>query len=815
MKLLYTFLFLMLFTLQSTAQNLKGRVTDTTGEALYGSTVYIKESNQGLVCNEEGHYQATLRPGNYTLEYKCLGFKSVNKKIQIALNDTTTLNVSLEESPFTLKEVTVSSQEDPAYPIMRKAIEKAPLYAGAINEYKADVYIKVNAELLKVSSLINSLAKKGEGIKLSELTNQVFVQESFNEIQFTSPDKYKQTVKAFSSSIPDDMDSKDAMGILKSSLYAPKVGMCVSPLNPKAFSYYKFRYEGFTEENGITINKIKIERKVKDPILFEGYIYIADNTWHIHSAELNSYPPGAKQGYTITFQELGTNTYLPITYSMTVDVSLLGFEATTNYFASLTYTDIKVNDKIIKELEDKKKPKKRQFEIIQRDSLYTTTADSLASKRDSVYWAKVRAIPLEKRELTSFIKKDSIQFHLDSVRKEHHNPKFSFTDIISGGQIGGDSSKVVFKYDGLILGVRDYNFVDGLWLGQKFNIESKLGKYNKLEISPYLYYAFSRKRLLGGADVNVSYAPLRQGKLSISGGSISEDYNPDGILRFNNFTSSLIRGKNYNFFYQKDFINITNEIDIANGLKLTTGLEAAKRSGLSNNTDYTWGRKSKIRPNIFPNDRFDHTAYNIGIDYTPYAYYTIRNGVKKYVKYTSPTFYMRYNEAFSGWQTNNSKYRKIRLGLQQSIKLSEFSNISYLAEGGAFIGNKDKIHFADFQHFNTSDVMINLKSPFRSFMLLDNYIASTNKHWIRTNINYNSNYVLLKYLPFLQGKIFTESLHLKNLYTPDMKLYTETGYSVNFMESLSLGIFASFKGTKYQDFGIRILLDLEKIKKQY
>lgn len=156
MKTFYTLLIFTLFTLQLSAQNLKGRVTDNTGEPLYGSTVYIKENNQGLVCNEDGYYQATLKTGSYTLEYKFLGFKPVSKKIRISADNITTVDVLLEENPFTLQEITISSQEDPAYPIMRKAIEKAPLYAGAIREYKADVYIKVNAELLKVSSLINT-----------------------------------------------------------------------------------------------------------------------------------------------------------------------------------------------------------------------------------------------------------------------------------------------------------------------------------------------------------------------------------------------------------------------------------------------------------------------------------------------------------------------------------------------------------------------------------------------------------------------------------------------------------------------------------
>lgn len=813
MKYITLLILNLILSTQIYTQNFKGRITDTTGEALYGSTIYIKDINQGLVCNEDGYYQTTLSPGNYRIEYKCLGFKREERKIQIKPGETTTLDITLTENPFTLAEVIVSNQEDPAYPIMRKAIEKAPLYAGAAKEYTADVYIKVNAELLKVSSFIDKMAKKEEGIKLSDFKEQVFMQESFNEIQFTTPDKYKQTVKAFSSSIPDNLDSKDAMGLLNSSLYMPKVGGYISPLNPKAFSYYKFRYEGFSEENGTTVNKIKVEPKLKDPVLFDGFIYIADNTWHIYSAELNTNAYGVKQAYTVSFQELSANTYLPITYLIASDISILGINATMNYYASLTYTDIKVNEDIVKELAEKK-PKKREFEIQRWDSLYSVTSDSLATKRDSAYWTKIRVVPLEEREIATLVRKDSIQQHLDSARKKHDNPGFSLESILNGGRFGSDSSKVTVRYEGLLGGaLKEFNFVDGWWLGQKFDISTKIGKHNRLDVSPYLYYTLSRKRLLGGGDINLSYAPMHLGKLKISAGSVSEDFNPDGIHRFNNFSSSLIYGKNYNFYYQKDYISVFNDIDLANGLKLTTGAEIARRRGLQNSTDYTWGKKKEIKPNIFPDERFDKTAAYLGLDYTPYAYYVINDGAKSYVKYTSPTFYIMYSRGFSSWQTNNSKYQKLSGGLYQNIKLSEFSNLDYGLEGGGFIGNNGKMHFADYQHFNTSNVTVNLKSPFTSFMLLDNYTASTNRYWIRSNINYESKYILLKRLPFLQGKMFNESLHLKNMYTPDMKLYTEAGYSLNFTKLLNLGAFVSFRKAKYQDFGIRILFDIENIKR--
>lgn len=77
MKHLYILILLILsFTHTSvSAQNFKGKITDKSGEPLYGSSIYIKEVNQGLVCNDDGFYQTNLPAGSYNVEYKCLGFK--------------------------------------------------------------------------------------------------------------------------------------------------------------------------------------------------------------------------------------------------------------------------------------------------------------------------------------------------------------------------------------------------------------------------------------------------------------------------------------------------------------------------------------------------------------------------------------------------------------------------------------------------------------------------------------------------------------------------------------------------------------------
>lgn len=814
---LITLFILIIFSSNTFAQNFKGRITDKDGEPLPGSTVYIKNINQGLISNDEGFYQTTLAPDTYQIEYKCLGFKQINREIKISEGEIKEINITLEENLFNLGEVIVTAKEDPAYGIMRKAIEKAPLYSNTVKEYIAEAYIKGNAELLDVSSSLDKLAKKGEGIKLSEFKEQVFVQESFNEIHYTAPDKYKQTVKAFSSSIPDNLRSEDAMGLLNTSLYMPKVGTYISPLNPKSFSYYRFRYEGFLEEGEIIINKIRVEPKLKDPILFDGYIYIADNTWHIYSAELTTNTYGVKQKYNVTFQQLDDNVYLPITYLIQADIDIkilgMGLHAVSDYYASITYKDIKLNSEAKKEFEARNKPKKRSFEIVARDSLYTTTSDSLAQMRDSLYWSNIRTIPLDEREILTLSRKDSIQHRLDSARREHRDEKFSFGDILMGGQIGGDSAQWTFRYNGLLRGaIYDFNFVDGRWSGQSFELEKKIGKHNKLKISPYIYYASSRKRFLGGGDIDLSYAPMKRGRMNISTGSVSEDFNPNGISRYINYLSSIVTGKNYNYYYQKNYVSVKNNIELFNGFEFLSGIEVAHRKGLSNTTDYTWGSRKKIRPNILSDDKFNKVSYTVGFNYTPYTYYMIRDGAKYNIRRTSPTFYLRYNQFFSSVNDNNYQHYKLYGGISQSVKLSEYSNLSYQAEGGIFLHDKDFLHFADYQHFNTSNVLIGLKSPSTSFMLLDNYAASTNKHWLKGELNYNSQYILLKRLPFLQGKLFSESLHLKTLYTPEMKPYSEIGYSINIIGLFNFGTFASFKKAKYQDFGIRIMFDLESIK---
>lgn len=436
----------------------------------------------------------------------------------------------------------------------------------------------------------------------------------------------------------------------------------------------------------------------------------------------------------------------------------------------------------------------------------------MATKRKASYWDKIRTIALDSTEVRSYEKKDSIQQYVDSLKKEHHSSKFKPLDVVMGGRIGSDTANINIEYGGLIRAFREYNFVDGAWLGQKLKMNIRFNKNQKLTVSPYLYYITGRKKVLYGSDIQLTYAPLKLGRLNISAASVSEDFNTRGISRLDNTVSSVFFRKSDNAFYQKNFIIVQNSIDLANGLQFTTDLEIAKRYGLSNHSDWgIWGNPDKIKPNLFSNDRFDGVSYSAKLSYSPYAYYTIHKGKKEYRKITSPTFTLEYREGFSSWLKNNSRYRKLQGSISQDIKLSYFNKLDYRIEAGGFLGSTRKTHFADYQHFNTSREYSLSASPFSTYTLLGNYEASTDKYWINTQVNYRSQYLLLKRLPFLQALPMTENLHLKNLYTPDLNLYTEIGYSVNVIELINVGAFTSFRKGNYDAFGVRLSFNLKGI----
>ncbi|MDH6535005.1 carboxypeptidase-like regulatory domain-containing protein [Parabacteroides sp. 52] len=856
------FLFLCMLVLSPlSAQNVKGKVVDSSGEPVFNASVYIREIAQGIMADDRGEFQTTLQAGNYTIECSSLGYE--RKSLSVAVGEEpVSLTIELQIKAYSIREVVVNAKrEDPAYSIMRKAISMAPFYLHQIKRYESEIYLKGTLKVEKIPRLLKIQAGASQE-EIKNIENKLFLIESQNEVIFTAPNTYDQRVVAATSNIPSDVDVADAMDVITTNIYDPNAMGRISPLSPQAFTYYKFTWEGAASDGTHLINKIRVQPKKKSPKLVTGWLYIIANSWNVQSADLSATEFGITIRFTATYNEVKPYAFLPTAYDMDLKVDIMGVKATGKYYSSIQYKEVEINEaqgvirkkeeQVVPVLTEKPKSKKQQkaqqkldilsqkenlnnrdaykmaqlmkevvepeeqrkahesLELLSNNSSVRITVDSLASKRDSSYWTNIRDLPLRPEEVESYKMKDSLKLANESGERSITISTGANSDGILGKITGGHTFSlgkgISLGYNGLIGAVPEYNFVDGVWLGQRLTLHKKIKKGSEIKISPSAYYVTGRQTVNWEINGDFTYAPLRNGNLTLSGGNTTADFSNEGDLRFINSLSSLFFGKNPIKFYQKKFIKVINKVDLANGLNLTLGFSHEDRNTLENNLSFhIFGKHPEAnipgnRDIYMPNN--STTKYAVHLEYTPRHYYSIERGRKVYMHSSFPTISASYVRGIN----KLGNYHCWDAGIHQNIPLNEFDNITYAVHGGFFSQN-DPVAFPDYKHFRTNELFITGNALAYSFNLLDNYVYSTNKRWLNAHLNYTSAYLLLKHIPFLQSYMFNESLHLKTLWIPH-KNHTEAGYSLGIEDVGRIGVFVGLERGKYDSVGFTVSIPI-------
>ncbi|GHV58691.1 hypothetical protein FACS1894182_11570 [Bacteroidia bacterium] len=810
-----------LYAFPAFAQKLNGRITDEAGDPVPTASIYIRELNQGLIANNNGEFQVRLPAGEYHVEIRCLGYESEEHVIRMK-DEVLEWTVVLKHKDFQLQELQVQAGEDPAYEMMRKAIRKAPYYQYVVKESAYEAYIKGSGKMVQLPAMIDKLSKG----QMDMYKGKLFMQESFSEFHFIAPDSLRQNVIAYSSTFPNLNNPQSAIAVGMASLYYPMFGGAISPFNPKALDYYRFRYEGYDEENDQIINKIRIIPKRKDPKLLEGVIYLTDDEWSVRNAEITVFTPVTTTHYILNYHWVDKDVYLLANYEAAIHFNILGIILDANFLSSIQYTDIQLNDSLIA-LQRVKQPVKKtngkkSLEIKVNDRI-RRTSDSLAMQRDSAYWASVRTVVLNEEEIHSYERKDTIQTYTDSLMHADDHNSFKASDLLMGGALGNDSSFVRFRYGGLTGTLKEYNFVDGFQLGQSVELDFKKKRNTGWRLSPSFYWTTARHSLVWQTDATLDYAPKRLGRLRVSAGRISEDFNGTvGASRFINSFFTFFWGYKSIHLYEKSYGSLSHQIDLANGLQLTLGMELADRKPLTGHTNwhlFRFGQTEGWDANI-PNDtylstkQYDHLAkYEIHLKYTPEYYYRMERGKKQYIRSRFPTFELDYQQGvrtpkdFLFNSGDFSVFRRMELSVTQDIRLGLFDRLNYTVTAGKFLNN-NPLNYIDYKHFTISSY-VSAESWENAYTLLPFYQYSTGNYWLQAFVNYNTDYLLLKRLPALQGKMFTETLQAKFLRTPEKSLYSEWGYSVGLgMGFGSIGVFVAFDKTSYNASGIRFSVPL-------
>jgi len=245
MKNFFLFAFL-LISIVSNSQ-IKGLVTDENNQPLPLVTVLVDNTYNSTTTNEKGFYELNIKQkGKYTIIFQFLGFKT--KKIAINIDSFPhDLNVKLVEEKYTLNEVVVTNQEDPAKQIIRNAIASKKENSERTAKYKADFYSR---GLMRIKDAPKKILGQElgdfDGALDSTRTGILYLSETVSKLSFQKPDKMKETILASKVAGKNNGFSFNNAASVEFDFYEnylPFQVNIISPISDNAFSYYKFKID--------------------------------------------------------------------------------------------------------------------------------------------------------------------------------------------------------------------------------------------------------------------------------------------------------------------------------------------------------------------------------------------------------------------------------------------------------------------------------------------------------------------------------------------------------------------------------------------
>lgn len=845
---------------QLSAQSIKGTIRDPEGEPLPFATIYIRNIETGTTTNSEGYFEYNLPSGKYDLVFQYLGYKSQVKFVEV-LSESVETNIVLAPHTFMLKDVVVQAgKEDPAYTIMRKAIAKSKYHLQQLDSYTSQVYIKGSGRLIKSPFFLRKEIAK-EGID----STTAFVSESIREVKYTRPNIYEENVISIRSSGDDNNTSPD--GFINGSFYEPKIADAISPLSPKAFGYYRFEYLGTFKDRDYEVSKIRVIPRSKGDGVFSGEIFIVEDYWSIHSLDLKTTYLGIEFDISQIYNPIENKAWMPVSHKFDIHGTFFGFEFEYNYLATISDYIITLNQDLVSEIVvvDEKVDKELAVELKKQNSnisaetiakmnngqkmtrkelrklmksyekaekekdtipdiayINSMSVDSLAHKKDSLYWINKRPIPLSDYEIKGYRKMDSMDIvekreaEGDTIKtKKRKNGKegFQITDLLFGNTYKV-ADKTHLELKSPIPNI-NFNTVEGYNFFYQIKFTKTFKNKHWLEIAPNVRYAFSRNKTSGMLQTTYRFGQESKKKsIIINGGRyVSQINNSDPIPSIINTFSSLLYEGNFMKLYEKEFISLQFNQKISDKYRYSLKAEYANRQPLQNNTDHTWFDKSNrnYTSNVPNNVEIGNTSFlenqafltEFNFSFKPWAKYYIENKKKKTIKDSSPDINITYKSALPIGNTDIS-YHNLEFDIKHAINIGIRGRLNFRAAAGTFITN-DKMTFLDFKHFTGNRTPVQITDVVSSYRLLPYYDLSTSGSYFNLLTHYQFRKFLLSRMKFVQKRGIKESVFANYLGTDSSDHYTELGYSIeNIFRIFRIEGVASFQNGEYLDWGIRI-----------
>jgi hypothetical protein len=363
---------------------IRGKVVDAVeNEPLPSATIRIAGTTQGTITNKEGEFRFTLHDFHVTLVISYVGHTSDT----VIITDVGAHNllIRLQPNAIQVAEMVITG-EDPAYQIIRYAIESKKKWMKRLTSYEGKAFNRV---VIRAQDSIAAIT------------------ESYSTLYWRSDDSLREIVT-----------QQKQTGNLPKSMQAVRVGKVINfnddeipmggfqftgPTAPDAFDFYDYKLRSTRRMDDFDVYEIEVIPKSRINPLFKGAIAIAERSYAVIEADLE--PNEAyeqpfirflKAHYKQSFRLFNNTVWLPVNYRFegNLEVSIMGIRIPPiGIERDVVIYDYRVNPEFPDNIRN----------------ITKTAIDSSAKKIDTTFWATHDVLPLTAEQNSAYHKLDSTQ----------------------------------------------------------------------------------------------------------------------------------------------------------------------------------------------------------------------------------------------------------------------------------------------------------------------------------------------------------------------------------------------------------------------
>jgi hypothetical protein len=345
--------------------------------------VRVSGSGKGTITNLDGSYLISLPAGDYTSVYSHIGYQTDSASIKLTENIHE--DIGLEPADVLLPEI-VSIAEDPAYAIIRKAIERKHEWTKLLRSYEFKAFTRLT--IYRDTSLA--------GITESYTDGYWQEGDSLHEVVTQKRETKNLPEAGLIPSVGEIVNFTD--DIIDFAGYK-----FVGPIAENALDYYKYKLLRTFRKSDVVVYEIEVIPGSRVVPLFSGKISIADSSFAVMGVDFHP-----NEAFSIPFL---TNLKLNFTqhYSLYDDKFWMPTDIITDLGMKIQLAGISLPRMVVNETSDIYDYKLNSQVA---DSIFKKPAlviDSSSTKFDSTFWGTHEVLPLTVAEQKAYKTLDSTQ----------------------------------------------------------------------------------------------------------------------------------------------------------------------------------------------------------------------------------------------------------------------------------------------------------------------------------------------------------------------------------------------------------------------